>query len=161
MLVTTIFNILEQAKLDECNVKLKYVNEVPTVVIQFGKGGATHKDSEAIQKLRKTLATPLFSQYEVIDNIDSLVIEQLGHAVESLSDNVKSLSEAESKAKKPKSAKKQKGATTASAASSVSAEKGSEIESEPEPNEISQPELESTSSLAENPFGFDATAFRV
>lgn len=121
MLAATIFDIMHQARIDECNVKFRMVNSTPTVVIQFIKDGAKSTDNENIQKLRSALATPLFKQYQVTEEIDGLIIADLGHVVEQLSDGVKSLLAAQSNAtsKPKKSNKSGTGSSTPQAASTA------------------------------------------
>ncbi|EJO2025849.1 hypothetical protein NRC85_004029 [Vibrio parahaemolyticus] len=155
MLAATIFDIMHQAQIDECNVKFRMVNSTPTVVIQFIKDGAKSTDKENIQKLRSALATPLFKQYQVTEEIDGLIIADLGHVVEQLSDGVKSLLSAQAKAtsKPQKSNKSRTGTSTPQEASTaVSSES---TESSPEKDSHAQ------DSNKVDPFSIDMSRFEV
>ncbi len=155
MLSATIFDILNQAQLDECHIKFRLVNKTPTVVIQFVKEGATANDNDKVQELRKALATPLFSQYQVTEEIDSLIIADLGHAVEELTDSVSAIVTEQSKQEKSKKAKPKPKKTTASGAQS--AESASSVGKSSD-DQVEQPEVDTTQI---DPFKLDMSTFSV
>lgn len=108
MLIETLFQTLNAAKLTRCDLSFQLVNDKPTIVIQFGKAGASVSDSVAIQRIRQSLAMPLIVRCEADDvaNIEYKLIEDIGHQTETLIDVIDEMSKQIPKEKskaKPKS----------------------------------------------------------